>query len=332
MKLFNSSIVLLAVFCFLSCEKETDLLTATQEKTEKEVSEEELITQGLIPLEETVLFDYTTIDIESADNTVKATTKWSYSLMSESDLNAIYTSYTDLSFLKVRFKNVLNKGSRKPDGVSVNSFHVGSGTNTSTKYDWECYRYFTRKLSGSTTWENSGWEKVSSVNSIRIPNWTDSEVTHGNNSDYVSITRGEVDSWTVSASTSVTVGGKVGIPLVAEGSAEVTVSLGASYTDESSTTITVNPPTGWFNIPANTDAVLTLYQTTSTATTTYDVPIKVNGYVGASFGKKVDGHYYWAAAASQVFSEITDGSKNYQVTMVETEPAELKWFVNYESH
>ncbi|GAA0189409.1 hypothetical protein GCM10009122_49620 [Fulvivirga kasyanovii] len=330
-------LVLLFGFFLYSCDKEEiiepDKKSVKDTFLDKEKTEEELIAEGYVPLEETVLLDYEAIK-NKLDNEGARTEerKWSYSKVTWDDLKAIDSRYTDQHFMRYTFKDALNKGGRWPDGVSINDVHLGWGHNPSTKYGWWCYKYFTRKPIGSTEWKNSGWKRVYGVNSITIPNWTSNEILHENTTDYVSISNAKQRNWSIEASASVTVGGKVGIPLVSEGSVEVTVSLGGSRGGEITQTITVNPPTGWFKIPPHTDAVLTLAQTTSTATTKYDLPVRVEGWVGGNYGKRVDGHYFWAVNAGRMFKDIHEGRKKYRVTMVERQPSRLKWFVKFIPH
>ena len=324
-------------FFLYSCDKEEiiepDKKAITDTFLNEEKTEEELIAEGYIPLEEMVLFDYDTSK-NKQDNEGARTEgrKWSYSRMTWEDLRAIDSRYVDQHVMRYTFKDALNKDERWPEGVSINDVHLGWGLNTSLRYGWYCHKYFTRRPVGRTSWRNSGWRRVPGVNSITIPNWTSSEVTHANTSDYVSMSNAKQRNWSVESSGSLAVGGKIGIPLISEGSAELTITVGGSHGGEISETITINPPTGWFKIPPHTDAILTLAQTTSTAITKYDVPVRVDGYVSANFKKRVAGHYHWAVDANKVFKDIRYGRKKYRVTMVEKQPSRLKWFVKFKAH
>ena len=299
-------------------------------------------------LEESALINKLTAEVNKSKTIRAPKFQSAHTLVTHDDLKKIYWGkYLDYNFMAPRFLNHLNRASGWPvnDGwwpleLTINDVVIGNytGVNPSQQVGWQVYKYF----EGAPVWNtkvdyNQSIPEPDVKYSFIIPNYTTTtkKFSPGPGVGMVTISDSQAVTESVEASASLTVGGKVGIPLVAEGTTSFTVSLGYTHTENSGKTITYNPPSPWIDVPAKKAVHFTLMKTFIKYTTYYSLPIRLYGTVGSDFGwNTYQGHHWWGLLCSpqysnnvqEMFPECNQGNACYNnITSIEEGTPALYW-------
>ena len=227
--------------------------------------------------------------------------------------------------MRNRFRDLMNKGSRRPANVCVNSVQVGSsGRNPNRDYNWYAQVRGKGIQKSKTTSNFTSWKKVRGTNRR-------SERNRSNKGRWMElpgewrVTTSEEKNWNVTGSISTEVGGKVGVPLVTEGSVKVTVSLSAGGGGSKSYSVTEVIRGGRIWVPAGKVANWEASERHKTVAVEWHVPLQFKGRVGADYGQnKLDGHHYWSLPANKFFFDFANGKKKYVIKVKEETNKEIR--------
>jgi hypothetical protein len=133
--------------------------------------------------------------------------------------------------------------------------------------------------------------------------------------------------WEITGTAGLELGGKVGIPLVTEGSVKVSVSIAAKGGGSTVKTITTKIFSPVINVPAWKTVEYVLKERYKTVNSKWTIPMEFSGVVGADFGQKVNGSYYWWIPAKDFFNEFTaNGNKRAFVEIKEKDDVQYQIF------
>ncbi len=183
---------------------------------------------------------------------------------------------------------VKNKYGRNPDGISVNSENRFSGRNPTITDQYSRFAYI-KTATPKITILSENTEQTKVIYDHTFYNYSDQVDTHTVVRRY---DRGTSTNWSVTESVGIKIGGKVGIPLVTEGSIEISVGLSATQGGSQSNTVS-DEIRSTIVVPARSKRRVVMIEQSSYAKVKYDIPVYTSGYLGANFGKRVNGHYYW---------------------------------------
>lgn len=193
-----------------------------------------------------------------------------------------------LGFNQHRLKNLITDNfNSSPDGISVNSEGRFNAVNPTITDQYSRFAYIESGNPSVTVTTQSEEEKV--VYDYTLYNYSDQTDTHTLVRSHQS---GTTSSWSVSSSVNVTVGGKVGIPLISEGSVEVSVGTTAGGGGSESHVVT-NEIQSTVSVPPHSKRRVVLIERIKDAKYEYEIPVYTSGWIGSNFGHKVNGHYYW---------------------------------------
>ncbi|WP_440879881.1 ETX/MTX2 family pore-forming toxin [Tenacibaculum sp. C7A-26P2] len=228
--------------------------------------------------------------------------------------------YDNEGSAKARFAEILNSGSQLPVGVFINDRGLGWGTNPNPSQYWEAeFRpvgesfYDRENISDYTPWKPIE-ETISVRNYDNEPRRMEAPIkwefrdTHS-------------VKYEVGGSLALTAGGKIGLPLVAEGETSVTATLSASYSDTSTTTkiITIGGSATGIMVPGRKKVTWTLYERHKNFDGDWRVPVEFRGEVGADYGAgKYKGHHFWYVHAADFFREFKNPKNAYQISVFST--------------
>ena len=237
MKKINSCIaalILISFFFITSCEK-GDLADEDSIVTIEVDDDLDLSKVKPNAVSETYKFGKTIEELgKSRPQTLTATTPWKR--ITKNEVRAV--GIPDSQVFDVVTDEYFSGYTGPSFGLPISHWGVVSvslGPNNSDKYGWGNYW---SDISNPSTPEfqfygqgdvsqNTGfslWKRVSGVSAQVHPN------NHAAGQVWITTAQSSSHSFTVEASSTVTAGGSIGIPFVAEGEASVAVTLGASYT------------------------------------------------------------------------------------------------------
>lgn len=234
-------------------------------------------------------------------------------------------NYTNTADIKNRFTWALNKGKDWPKGVYINDSKYGGGQNPNNKYGWHTefrakgHAYNEDKGANYTPFRRvRGTAARSERNRSGKRKWMEI-------SGEWRIETTNEKNWNVTGSISTEVGGKIGVPLVTEGSVKVTVGLSAGGGGSYSKKITevIRGGNGIW-VPAGKVANWELVERHRNYKTKWKVPLEFKGYVGADYGRRHHGHYFWAIPARRFFYDYTERDKAYIIDLNEEYSKELR--------
>jgi hypothetical protein len=295
-----AGILLLASFVFISCDKDDESVTpeVSQEKklniesdlfdaeTSKEVGYNtfaEMLADGYEDLDltlENVVTEHLKKDEIITGSTSKSTTI---------GRRLTFKDLRDIGFNEFRLRGIVEKQfGRNPDGLSLNgetmfkakkptitdqyskfaSIQVGKAKTKVTQYP-KTYL----KLVHTQVFRNTGNQSASYTATRSVATQTTS-------------------SWEITVSANLTVTGTVGIPLVSEGSISLSLGVEGSHGQSKSRVIT-NTYSTTFKLPPHSYRSVTFYEGEERSSVIFTIPVYITGYMGANFGKKTNGHYFW---------------------------------------
>ncbi len=270
-------------------------------------------------------------------NNVPAARQSETSLVTYDDLKDIDPAYVDEDGMRNRVTWVFgflygyDTGGRRVEGVGINDIFLGTGTNPNNTQPWKVYKSFERKLANRTV-ENGGvmWRQIPGTYTELIDNRTDSYKIQDDYRGTTTITDSNAKKVYIGYEAKVKIGGKIGIPLVTEGNIEFSVKLIQGWEDIVTRTVSITPRYPYLRIPPHSRAILTLLESHATVRSTWAVPIRLTGLVGADWGpNKFLGHHFIAADAKHVFYETTDGDRKYTLNVAEETAKVLRYAVRY---
>ncbi len=232
-------------------------------------------------------------------------------------------SFVNKDAIQNRFTILLNKGPRRPISISVNDYKIGKGSNPNRRYNWKAeVRTIGEKIETKTS-KFSKWTSASSrisyPNNSGVRKW----MVSGSQMRY---TKSETKGWSLGGSVSLEVGGKIGVPLLSEGSTKLTISMSGERNGNSgtSTTEVIQEPVGQWVDPGmyiNFEVM----QREIIETTKWSIPLEFKGYVGSDFGrKKHHGSHYWAVSAGRYFHEYQNQQVDRTLEVVATKLKEYR--------
>ncbi len=237
-----------------------------------------------------------------------------------SDIN-----YTNTNDLKDRFTWAINKGKDRPAGVYINNSRFGGGQNPNNKYDWHAeFRAIGRAQNEDAGANYTPFRRVEGTASRSEVNRSGKRKWMELSGEWRIETTNET-KWNVTGSISTEVGGKIGVPLVTEGSVKVSVGLSAGGGGSYSKKITeiIRGGNGIW-VPAGKVANWELVERHRNYKTKWKVPLEFKGYVGADYGRRHHGHYFWAISAKHFFYDYAQGDKAYVIDLNEEYSKELR--------
>ncbi len=289
---YLASLILISFFTFVSCEK-GDL---EEEPVTTEVKDD-IDLAGVKPdaVSETREFGkrIKDIDLQKRTSTLTATTPWKRIYKNEVRAVGIVDNQVFRTVENEYFSNYSPSG---PYNQYLGITSVSLGPYNSQKYGatnyWSSvtnpaapeYRFYGSGIVSQNT-GFSLWKRVPSVNAQVHPNyWDDTQQIGGD----LWITTGKSIShqFTVEASASVTAGGKISIPFVAEGEASATVTLGTAYTYTNENSFQENFYFPLVNVPRGKSVRYQLEERWVPVKTEWKFPIQFKGnyVVGVEVG------------------------------------------------
>lgn len=205
-----------------------------------------------------------------------------------SDPNKVLTSWEDLAGAGISQDYVKKMFESNFHGETPKSLHLNEGICVT--FGHYCYN-----TPGTATYSNTKMvvrDKVADTKNI------------SNHSNFpikstVKLTTEESRSatLTVTKESSFTFGNSISVSAAELGisdtfSESFTIKNTVGSTDTSSTKVTVEDSI-MISLPPNSSVVAELEVTWTQLTEDFEIPIAINGMVGADFGKRVNGHYYW---------------------------------------
>ncbi|WP_108869647.1 hypothetical protein [Aquimarina aquimarini] len=315
--LLKISYVLCFLFFLNSCEKEEDNIVDPQlnESISEEVAQES----------DTINYVYGPVtkvkdDIVKKHNTPQTIEgKWKKvtrdhlrKLSQNADIN--YLHHDDMLN---RFTWAINKGSTRPKSVSVNDHKIGPGVNPCNTYGWHTEM---RPKGKVTAIDNSSpttdFQPVKNANARKDQNRS-GKAKYMNLPGEWRIETYNESSWSITGSINTEIGAEVELPFF-KSSIKVNVGLARTDGQKEYTKIT--------EIVKNPDPILVppgyygnweLVESHKNYKSTWKIPMEFKGYVGADYGKKHDGHYFWAVSANKFFYEYTQRDRHYILNMDE---------------
>lgn len=247
----------------------------------------------------------------------RASTKYVYgdwSRITRDDLSHM-GSHWNSDFARSRFQAVMGSD-KTPVNVDVNDVQLGgSGQNPNGQWGW----YADKRLVGTGQFSNipayGDWKHVNGYQITVLRNYGKT-VMKLPKEKFADQATTEATNWSIAATLGVKIGGKVGLPLVAEGSVEVSFSVTGTGGGSSSVTITQPFYQPAIDVPVGYEAVYELVERWRPVTAVWSVPIEVQGVVGADYGPgRWNGHYFWNLPATSYFYEYGNrpGAEKYTV-------------------
>jgi hypothetical protein len=257
------------------------------------------------------------------------------SLVSREDLGRIDPNYLNYEFMANRFTWAMahhygkSVPGRRPIGVGVNDFLNGSGHNPTNDYNWKVYkRLDVLRVAPPKITSGGVWRPAPGVPATILVNFSNHDDIHPAGAGPATITTYKDKSWYVGASLAVTVGGEVGIPLVAAGSVDVTMEMNAGTGGSTGRQVAIQPRVVGFRIPPRHRAILTLVETHFSYDSTFKIPVKLTGWVSSDWGThQFYGSHFWALDAGLFFYEATNNQRFYTVSMHEEVGLTYKYIV-----
>lgn len=233
-----------------------------------------------------------------------------------------FTNSTDLS---KRFASILKKSNILPKGVFINNYKFGKGHNPNNEYNWQTE--FSAR--GYVFNEDNGanytpFRRVKGTSARSERNRSGKKRFMEISGEWIIETTNE-KNWNVTGSINTEIGGKIGIPLITEGSVKVSVNLstggGGSYSKK--ITEVIRGGNGIW-VPNGKVANWELTERHRNYKTKWKIPLKFKGHIGADYGKKHYNHYYWAVPAYNFFYEYTKNDKYYIIDFNEEYSKEIR--------
>jgi hypothetical protein len=253
--------------------------------------------------------------------TASKSTETGWTKVTRTDLGNL-GQFLNENFAKTRFNDRISIND-VPRNVSVNDVKLGSGTNPNSGQNWVTERRFEGTGSSTAAGPYVSWRPVSGYSARVEENYSNATKDLGGFVLYNRATT-NTSNWNVSVTTGLKIGGKIGIPFVTEGSVEVSLSATAGGGGSKSTTFTENYRTPHIDVDPGKRVRFVLEERWRPINSLWTVPVKFRGYVGADYGKRVNGHYFWAIPASSYFWDFQNGSQKYTVNIVEKYAHEIR--------
>lgn len=263
-----------------------------------------------------------------ASLTTLASTKVAYgssSRINATDLSRM-GSHANADFAKNRFASVIGSGTQKPINVDVNDVMLGgTGVNPNATQGWYADKRFVGTGQISDIPNYNAWTHVSGYNIQVVPNLQNVTINLASVLLFSSATT-QATNWSLSATAGVKIGGKIGLPLVTEGSVEVNFSLTGTGGGSTSVTKTTNFYRPAIDVPVGYEAVFELVERWRPVSAVWAVPLEISGRVGSDYGPgKWNGSYFWSVNAAAYFSEYGNrtGAESYKVNLNEKYQIEM---------
>lgn len=269
-----------------ACEEEKDVLEPDEIRQSTVNEGKNISTIGYNSTEEMLASGWTKL---ASTSTTTATsgemTRQNSSRISE---KLTFDHLAGLGFNEHRLKDLItNYFNSSPDGISVNSERRFNAPDPTITDRYSRFAYIESGTPSVTITTQSEEEKI--VYDYTLYNYSGQTDEHTLVRSHQS---GTTSNWSVTSSVNVTVGGKVGIPLISEGSIEVSVGVSASGGGSESHVVT-NEIRSTVSVPPYSKRRVVLVENVKDAKYEYEVPVYTTGYIGANFGHRVDGHYFW---------------------------------------
>ncbi|WP_024772743.1 ETX/MTX2 family pore-forming toxin [Aquimarina macrocephali] len=193
-----------------------------------------------------------------------------------------------LGFDKYRIMHLMTtKYGSRPDGIAINNENIFDGMNPpiTVRYNVPSYIHTGNPIISVV---DPGDKRQKIIYDVTLENPSNVQDKH---TIVHSIKKGSNSSWSVTESLSVALGGKVGLPLVTEGSIEITVGVSATQGGVSSRE-EVYEVRSEIIIPPKSKRRVIMTQPVSETKMEYRIPVYTSGGIGANFGHRVDGHYF----------------------------------------
>lgn len=311
----------MSLFFITSCSKNEDALTPTQSENIS-VSDDSIISSSHGGIVQSVFNEDDTNLLSKASTTFYS----NWAEVSPSDLNELSKKggkYNELDWQQNRFTSILNKGLRRPPSVSINGYRLGKGQNPNARENWKAEIRTVGKRIKLVQSKPTAWKNASSIISYRNNSGKREWMTYGGELRY---TDTKTKGWSMGGSVALEVGGKIGIPLVTEGSTKLTVTMNGERngsTTKSKVEVIKGNVGQWVEPRQVINFVVK--ERHINVTTRWKIPLNFKGKVGADFGrKKHHGAHYWSVSAAQFFDEYHTEKYKREIEIIETKDKEYR--------
>lgn len=238
---------------------------------------------------------------------------------------SVNINYNNVNDAKEQFTKVFNRGTKQPKGVFINERNLGEGTNPNTKEEWHAEFRAKGEPINDFNNENTNFTPFKRIRGTA----SRSEVNNSGERKFMELSgewrieTSNESNWNVTGNISTKVGGSIGVPLVTKGSIEVAVGLSAGGGGSHSKKITevIRGGNGIW-VPAGHVANWELEERHKNFKTKWRVPLEFKGKVGADFGERYHGSYFWSVPAIDFFADFL--TKAYLIDLNEEYSKEIR--------
>lgn len=317
------SCVLFFLFFLNSCEKEEDntfepqLNESVLEGIEQESDTINYVYGSIIKIKDGIPDNSIVNKVVSNEPWIRLNREHLSKLSRNADIN-----YLNKDDLLNRFTWAINKGSTRPKNVCINNEKFGEGHNPNNDYSWYTEMRPKPSLASQGGSDLTPFRRVKGTAARSERNRGDGRWMELPGEWRIETTN--ETNWHVTGSISTEIGGQAGIPFF-KTSIKVTIGLEIGTGGSRSKRITeVIRDVGRIWVPAGKVANWELVERHRNYKSKWEVPLEFEGYVGADYGKKHEGHYFWAVSANKFFYEYTERDKKYIIDVNEEYAKELR--------
>lgn len=279
-------------FIAFSCQEEKEAIKPAQEKANEQKrplseigysSTDEMLADGWIKLESEVLEYPNKADQKDENARAQA---------SGIQQKLTFQNLSDMGFSHHRLKElVTNHFDRSPDGISINGERIYNAPLNPTITEEYGHSAYIETGEPTVTF-TSGYHNLNVVYDYTFHNYSGEEDSHTISRSYQ---KGRTTSWSSTTSVNVSVAGTVGLKGIADITVEVGVGTSATNGGSESEVITTQV-SSTITVPPHSKRRVIFIEKVKEDAYYYDIPVKVSGTLGANFGDKLNGHYYWFTA------------------------------------
>ncbi|SNR16794.1 hypothetical protein [Tenacibaculum jejuense] len=243
--------------------------------------------------------------------------------------------FTNQHDLRGRFAWALKSGDKWPVSVSINNnkFESGKGSkNPNSQFKWYADYRVNGTLIKRTKSDYGKWKKVEGTNRRSARNKSGKRKFMELPGEW-RVAIKNTSHWNVEGNIGVELGGEIKVPLVADASAKISVSLKHGFGGSKDKTITEVFKGGGIWVPAGKEVVWELSERHQTIKSEWKAPLEFKGLIGADYGaKKYEGHHFWAVEAGWFFHEYTrKDNEFFTINVTEESGKEIRvrsWVIN----
>ncbi len=233
-------------------------------------------------------------------------------------------SFTNTDALKNRFTFILNRGSRRPNNVSINGSKFGFGSNPNGRFNWNAdFRASGKKTKNSNS-TYTAWKRIQDIPA----RWDRNRSKKGRWMELQGEWRVETTNetnWSVKNSFSHSFSLEISVPDTFKATNTFTVGLDRTKGGSESRKITDVLRGGRIWVPAGKAVVWEAQERHKTNKSTWSIPLEFRGKIGADYGtQKHHGSHYWSVPAKNFFYDYTERDRKYVVNVSEDNSKQIR--------